>query len=971
MEFAILGSTALYVDGKPVPIGAAKQRAMLGLLLYHAGAPVRIDTLVDQLWDGRRKPESCRADLYAMASRIRAVLHRVGLDEPLVSIRSPRGYQLNINSDLIDFHRFEQAVNEAREAANHQRHDIAATILTKAIGLWRGEPLADLQGAQAEHLRRHLNDALLAAHRLLADSHLKIGRHQAVLAQLEPFVRADNIDIDEILAQHWITALCAAGREGDARHFFMTFRRRYRAEMRAEPAVTLPPAMGRAQRSRSDQGVPPETAAGRAILGCQLLNDIHDFTGHGDLLAELDTLTGTIGVGTNVVLISGMPGVGKTTLAVHWAHQRSHRFPDGQLYLNINAFGTGPSMQPDEALGRFLNALGFPADRTPLSAEERRDRLNELLVGKRILIILDNVRDSRQARALIPAASSCVILVTSRNRLSGLTIREGVRSLTVPPLPNHDCLALLDRVVGAARATQEPSAMRTLAQLSGGLPLALRIIGERVAERPRARITDLVDELGARLLDSETVDDEAANLRTIFAWSYDALGPDVAHLFRLLGFYPGSNICPEAAAAMHGGAAHDTEHLLNTLASFYLINHDTSRRYRFHDLLQLYAAERASQEVVYEEQACALHRLLDWYLLSAVNAATLLAPDCPPVPDLPAADGVRPQTFATDLEAMRWCEAERANIGAVTRWAESHGFHRHGWQIPGTVYEIYDRYGRQEDMLMITKVALSSAQRDSHPVGQIGTLNNLGATYFAIRDYGRAIEAWEKALELAREIGYKEAAVIACSHNLASAHLRTGNTAEAVRLYIEVLDACRKASYPLGEAATLNWLGYAYRQMRQYGQAVTHYFGALAIREQIGSLRGQGTTHGELAALYLEMGQAELALQHCRLAAQISDRTKDEGTRCDVLTTRADVERELAMYKEAARDAQRAITISEEIADPQRRSRALTVLADILLALGNRDAASRLCQEAMDLVSEDPDPDARSLQRRLVNIANK
>lgn len=967
MEFVILGPTALYVGRRSVPLGAAKQRAMLGLLLYHVGTPVRLDTLVDHLWDGRRGLDECRTNLYSMASRIRAVFHSVGLGEALVSVRTPRAYQLNLDPNMIDFHRASRLVAEAREATRHQHYDTAARLLTEVTGSWRGDPLADLRGAHAEHIRRHINDVFLEAHQLLADSRLNLGQHQAVLAQLEPFIRAD--DLDETLAQHWITALCATGREGDARRFFVTFRRRYRVEIGTEPALKVPAASGTQRTPTARQAKAAGTIIGRVIPGrCQLPPDIPDFTGNSELLTRLDNMTDESGAGANVVLICGMPGVGKTTLAVHWAHQRRHRFPDGQLYLKLNAFGAGPAVQSDEALGRFLYALDFPADHTPLSVDERRDRLNELLIGRRILIILDNVRDSSQARALIPASTSCVTVITSQYRLRGLTIREGVRNLTVAPLPDDASITLIERLVGESRTTAEPSATQALARLSGGLPLALRIIGEHVAERSKARIADLVDELGARLLDSET-DDEEANLRTIFGWSYDALPPDAAHLFRLLGLYPGASISPEAASAMGGGGAQDAERLLNRLTRAHLLDHDNIvRYYRFHDLLQRYAAERANQEIPLEEQVSVLRRLLDWYLLSAANAAALLAPDRSPVPDLPTAAGIRPQTFGTDLDAMRWCEAERANIGAATRYAATHGFYRHGWQIPGTVHEIYDRYGRQEDVLELHEFALSSAQQDGHPIGRIGTLSNLGATYFAIRDYDRALEAWEEALRLARDGGYAEV-VLACSHNLASAYLKTGNISEAVRLYVEVLDACRDVSILSGKAATLNRLGYAYRRMKQYDLAISCYIEALRIRQSIGSLRGQGTTHGDLAAFYLEMGETGLALQHCQLAAKIYERTRDEAARCDVLTTRADIERDLTMYKDAVRDAQRAITISEEIADPQRRARALTVLADILSVTGNIDTTGRLCREAQDLVGDDPDLEARSLRERLAGIA--
>jgi tetratricopeptide (TPR) repeat protein len=625
-------------------------------------------------------------------------------------------------------------------------------------------------------------------------------------------------------------------------------------------------------------------------------------------------------------------------------------------------------VEPDDALRRFLHALDIPADRIPVGEERRRDQLNQLLAGRRVLLILDNIRDSDQARRLIPASGTCVTLVTSRNRLKGLTIREGVRTITVPPLPDVETLALLSQTIGIHRTVAEPGAVRALGQLSGGLPLALRIIGEHVAERPQARIGDLVEELTAHLLNAAGDEDEETSLQTVFAWSYRALGPDAARLFRILGLHPGSSISPEASAAMAGVSASYAEQLLNTLAKAHLINHDTARRYRFHDLLRLYAKERACCEESSHHRQSAMRRLLDWYLLSAVCAAATLAPDRPPVPDLPELGGVEPMVFTTDRDAMKWCEEERGNLGAVTRWAVNNGFHRHGWQIPGAIYEIFERYGRQDDVLELHQLALTSAEADGHSVGRLGTLNNLGTTYFALHDYERAASSFEAGLRLAREVHFLEVEA-ACSHNLASVHLRTGNIETAVRIYREVLETCRQPPNPYGEASILHRLGDALRQMGQYDEAIEHYQQALAIREQLGSLRGQGVTHGEMAALYLAVGQNTLALSHCRRALDIHNRTKDEPALCDSLITAAEVERELAMYDAAIRDGRRAAEIGEEIADAARRCRALTALAATSAAAGRLSAAYRLCHDALAVLNDVPESDIRDLRDRLLTIA--
>jgi len=581
-----------------------------------------------------------------------------------------------------------------------------------------------------------------------------------------------------------------------------------------------------------------------------------------------------------------------------------------------------------------------------------------------MLIILDNIRDSTQARPLLTTPDTCITLITSRNRLRSLAIREGVRNITVPPLSEQDSLDLLTTMIGRTRAHAEPEALRALARLSCGLPLALRIIGEDAAERTHARVADLTDELNAGILDDQTDTDGDADLATVFAWSYNALNPQTARMFRVLGLHPASTITPEAAAAMLASNPRDTDHALNTLAKAHLINHDTLRRYRFHDLLHLYAASRAKDQETPEQQHAALNRLLDWYLLSAANAAAVLAPHRAQVPDLPTPEVITPQPFPTDVEAMNWCKAERANITAITRWAAGNGFNRHGWQIPGAIHEIFERYGRQDDVLELQQIALASANRDDHKVGQIGTLNNLGATHFALHDYGQATESVQAALRLAQQIGYTDAETL-CSHNLASIHLSAGDTTKAIRIYQQVLTTCRATTNRAGEASTLHRLGDAHRRLAQYDQAIAYYDQALTIRQQLNTLRGQGATHTELAALHLETGTPDLALLHARLALQLHQRTQDQAARCDALITIADAERELAAYTDAHQHAQEALDTGKEIADPRRQAHALAVLVDILTATGNATAARQAHDEAHQLLDTLTEAHSAPLRRRL------
>jgi tetratricopeptide (TPR) repeat protein len=957
MEFSILGATTLTVKGQDVLLGVAKQRGFLAVLLFHVRKPVPVEMIVEHLWSARPVDE-CRPLLYALASRARAALDTVGLRKALVP--SSRGtYQLNVDPDSVDYHRFRRMVSRAREVASRGQHDRSSVILQQAIDLWRDEPLADLHAPRADQLRRHMKDTLLTAHKLLADSQLRIGRHEAVLARLEPLM--DVYDTDETLARNWISALNAAGRTDDARDFATKFRRRFRRQLHTEPAIDLvPPHTVRGSRQPADASAPIQAPQ-------QLPNDIPDFCGQAELLAELDALTVEQESGT-AVIVAGMPGAGKTTLATHWAHRHRHRFPDGQLYLNADAYGPTPPVRPGEALGRFLLALGVPHDRIPPGEEQRRERFNQLLSDKRILIVLDNVLSSDQARPLIPASSGCVTIITSRIRLRRLTIRDGLRSITVEPLAEGEGLDLLRQVIGPARADREPAAVHELVGISGGLPLVLRIIGEHVAERPRAKIADLVEELSTHLLDYEGEEVENPPLRTVLAWSYNALDNETARLFRLLGLYPGRTISSAAAGALLGAQEQHAEPLLNTLARAHLVTHDAARRYGVHDVLRRYAADQMSLETSPDQWRAALGRLLTWYLLSVVDAARVVAPQRISVPDLPIANETAPLRFATYTAAMAWCEAERSTLMALVRSAAEHGFSRYAWQIPGAIHDLFGRYGRQNDVLEVHQIAVSAATLDGHEVGLIGSCNNLGGTYFAMHDYPRAAAMFEAGLQRARQIGDARAEAT-CLHNLASFHFRAGDARTAIPLYEAALSMWTDASDVANQAATLNGLGDAFRRLGQHDESARHYEEALAIVQRIGSSRARASTLGRLAALYLDLRLAQKALDHCAMALRLYDEVTDERSRCDVLITAADAQRQMGRYAEAVDYVHGAIAIVDGIADSLRRAHALAVLVDTLAAVGDTEAAGHNRVAALDIVRDLTVPEADTIRDRLLGAA--
>ncbi|BCJ66833.1 tetratricopeptide repeat protein [Polymorphospora rubra] len=832
--------------------------------------------------------------------------------------------------------------------------------------LWRGEPLAELHTGPAEHLRREMQEKLLGAHRLLIESELVIGRPHVALTRLEPLMSAHPLD--ESLARLWVAALHAVGREHEAESFVTGFTARYRKQMRGLPAPDL---TGTSVAGRRTGVVHDDVRRPRAAGSApprQVPRGVPDFVGHEDVLAELDRVVSGGVERPGAVVLTGMPGVGKTTLAVHWARRQQDGFPDGQLFLNAEGHGALPPVRPEEGLRHFLAALGVPTDQMPADPAQRLARYNEELAGRRVLVVVDNVRDSEQVRPLIPMTDTCLVVITSRVRLKGLTIREGVQTITVPPLPEAQQTGLLARIVRSTRGEVQPALVESLARLSGGLPLALRIIGEHVAARPRAAITDLVEELANRLLDCDGDETDDASLRTVFAWSYQALAPEAARLFRHLGLFPGATIDAAAAGALIDRERTGAERALNTLARAHLINHDDARRYRLHDLIHKYAVERAHHDVPHDERGLAVRRLLDWYLLTAANAAKVLAPDYPPVPGLPEPGPVRPLSFPVDRDAMKWCEAERANLYASVRLAAEHALHRRAWQLPNAIHGIFDRFGRQDDTLAALYLALDAATTDGHDLGRAGTLINLGATYFALHDHRRAAEFFEQGLRVARAGGIVEAQM-ACLHNLAYLHHMAGEVALVLQIYDEILATCRAIGSVVGQATVLAHLGDAHWESGSYERATAAYLEALAVWEQAGSTRGQAHVHVRLAALHLEQGRPVTALDHCQSALDIYRHTTDEASRCRALVTAADARRQIGELSSALRDASAAVAIGDEIGDPLCRASALCVLADIQLAAGHRQTAYTGCLEAQIILGDNASREAVALRQRLYAIA--
>jgi tetratricopeptide (TPR) repeat protein/transcriptional regulator with XRE-family HTH domain len=624
-----------------------------------------------------------------------------------------------------------------------------------------------------------------------------------------------------------------------------------------------------------------------------------------------------------LVAIDGPPGAGKTATALRLAHQVKASFPDGQLYVNLHGYAPNDSpAEPTTVLEEFLLALGQPIDSIPASPDQRAALYRSLLDGRKVLLVLDNARDSQQILPLLPGSTGCAVLVTGRTRLVGLDASNRQR-LTLGPLTDQESVTLLRSIVGVDRADGEPDAVRALAQWCGNLPLALRIAAERVATHPHHAIAELVDELAdeSERLNSLAAEESSTTVRAVFSWSYRDLGSEVARAFRLLGLHRGPHISVDAAAALIGASAPDTRRLLDRLVSVHLVEGIARDRYRVHDLLRVYAAERANAEESDDRRLLATRRMLDWYLRACFAANHELAPQRhdpvlgPPEFDLPAIN------FTSYDDALSWCETEMANLVAATQLAVDVGENTTAWKLPAGCWNYLFLRKRWAAWVSAHEAGLIGAQRAHDRFGEAWVLNNLAHAHRELRRYDEARALLERALSIRDEIGdligqawsqaalafvdvdlghYRAAVdqlqqaleirakisennddpeiVVANRHgqgialaNLGDVYRELSRFDESLTCLHEALDIFREIVDPHGEGYALVKLGDTYRQLHRTDAALRAYHEALITRREIGDRWGEAETLHSTGSALWENGERVTAVDYWRQAIVIFD----------------------------------------------------------------------------------------------------
>ncbi|WP_433293954.1 BTAD domain-containing putative transcriptional regulator [Actinoplanes sp. CA-030573] len=912
VEFRVLGEVEAVVDGGSVDLGHARQRCVLAALLVDANRAVPPDRILDRVW-GEDPPECARGVLRTYVSRLRRSLRDAAGDVAIE--RRPDGYVLTVEPEAVDVHRFGSLLARARAAEDDDR---AVELFDRALGLWRGEPF----GVADTPWLNGVRDGLLAQRQAAVldrhDAALRAGQHGRLLPDLLTLARAHPLD--ERIAALLMLAQYRCGRQADALATYQGIRRTLAETLGADPGPVLQRAHRRvlsADPALEPASRPRGPASSRRPVPRQLPAAPARFTGRGAALTEL----GTAPDAAFVCAIGGAGGIGKTWLALRWAHDNASRFPDGQLYVNLRGFDpVDEPVPPATAVRGFLEALGVEAPAMPPDLDGRVALFRSLIADRRMLLVLDNARDAAQVVPLLPGAAPCAVLITSRRHLLGLVSAYGARPLTLDVLTEREARQLLADRVGVERVVTEPDAAAVLLRWCAGLPLALSIVAARAASHPQLPLAALAGELdeAATRLDALDGGEVTVSLRAVLSTSCRALTPGAARLFGLLGLCPGPDFTVPAAASLAALPAGRIGALLRELTDGHLVQMPAAGRYRMHDLVRLFAAERAA------DRATALRRILDHYTHTAVGADRLLAPHRDLIALGEPAAGVVPERFADHGAALAWFAAEHAGLQAAQRCAAEAGLDDQAGHLAWGLTTFLDRSGYWQDRLAVHAIALAASRRLADTWAQGHAHREMALCHVWLGRHDEARTHLRHALELFQAIGCVRGQADT-QRGLARVHAQQGRHREALPHDRHALRLYQVAGHRPGEAVALNAIGWHHAHLGDPHQAVAYCTRSLALHRELGDRHGMANAWDSLGYAHHQLGRHAEARGYYRQAADMF----------------------------------------AELGDRYRQGAAHAGLGDTLQAAGETGAARRAWQAALAIFQELRHPRAADLRTRL------
>ena len=923
IEFRLLGAVEVCIDGRVVDIGHTRQMCVLASLLVTANNAVPVDQLTERAW-GDQPPQRARDTLHSYISRLRKALCGTGVTLDL----RPSGYILAVDPAAIDLVAFRRLVAESARANSDES---AAELLERALALWRGPALGILDTPWLNAARDTLQAERLAAELEQHDTALRLGRHGDVVAALADSVAEHPWD-ERIAGQHML-ALYRCGRPADALSAYRRLRARLAEELGVDPSPPLQllqrqilgadPALAAPGPAPRGRWTPDAATAG--AVPRQLPGSSSAFIGRKEELAALDRAVGDSGAGTAIALVTGGGGMGKTWLALRWADTNAPLFPDGQLYANLRGFDpTGDPVDPAVVLRGFLDALGVEAAKVPVDPDAQTALYRTLLAGKRVLVMLDNARDTATVLPLLPGSAACGVVVTSRRQLNALVVSHGARTVTVGVLPEHDARDVLTRGLGRPITDDDETALVAVLDHCAGLPLAIGIAAARAATRPDTALSVLAEDLYAARtrLDALDAGELSVNLRAVLAASVSALTERALSLFALLGLTHGPDIALPAVGSLAGRSIAGTRAVLEELATAHLVSEPAPSRYRMHDLVRLYAIELADRDAMATDEA--RQRLLDHYLHSAHGAAMLLSPHREPLVLAPARPGVATVPLADLDAAMAWFATEHPVLLATIRYAAEAGHDAYACALPWTLATYFDRRGHWRDWVVAQHTAVAAARRLGDWSAQAGAQRLLANAYSNLRAYDDALGHLKAALDLFDEHG-DDAGRAHAHFDIALLYDRQARPADALPHAGMSRTFYRATGNQLGEAIALNAIGWYHCELGEYAEALEQCGQALAITRAAGSPYGEANTLDSIGYAHHHLGR----------------------------------------YREAIGAYREAIEIFRQIGDSHAEAITLDHLADSLHAVGERDEARDIWGAALVLLEALDHPGADQVRGKL------
>jgi len=884
--FGILGPLAVMIDGDLVSVRGVKKQRMLSCLLLSPNAVVSTDAVIEAIWEDK-SPGTAVRQVRNTASQLRRMIGSV-LET------AGNGYRLRVDPEQLDALRVDSLIAQADAATDRADR---VRLLREALGLWRGPALEGIDSRSIRAGAAHWDNKYLACMETCLDAELELGRHAEIASEITTLV--GRFPLRERFRYQHMLALYRNGQPDAALAAYLDTRRTLDAELGIEPSARLKELQR--QILRRDRKL---DLSEQAPTPMQLPPPVGHFTGRRSELAQLHDSLGQVEE-SQIALIAGQGGIGKTALAVHFAHQVKDRFPDGQIFLDLRGHDPVGALTASDALLHVLRSLSATGSTLPSDLDGQINLYRGLTSGRRLLIIADNARSVEQILPLVPSDVSSFLVLTSRHRLSPLALKHAVRRVTLEVLDREESLDLLRRVVGP-RLDSEPDAAHELVTHCGGLPLAVRLVAARLSSRTRLALATIADQLRGQdtRIDMVSQDSGSYGLRSVFDASYNALSEPAARAFRLLGLHPGPSFCTHLAACLVETDQTQIDDILDEILEAHLLTEVAGGRFAFHDLVRIYAADRAKS---LSDLDRTLHRLRQWYLGLSALANQTLTPH-----------RTRVQALALDLDPpgglLAFLDGEQLNFVPFIQHVEAQGDLTAAWHFGYLINSYFLYRGHAAESVPVHQIALRAAHETSNPVAISLASKNLGVAFRRARNPQAAIGHFTAALEAEQAIGDQRAA-----------------------------------------GFTLSQLGIAYTDLERYIEAMTTYRTAITMLTRAGDRRGLGVAYNNLGELYNILGDHTAGEECLRQALSIARELGDQRDEAITLTALGTFHLRRSEYDIAITTLHTALDLQRAIGENFTRAETLCGLGTAYLGLGDTDRGLRHLREAASLARQTGD----------------